>query len=178
MKFTHILSTLALAAIALPGWAAPEAPRDMAGMEAPAVKLNLLKGGELDLSAHRGKEFVVLDFTTTWCPWCVKSTQHVQERAEQYKDKPVAFYMIHFGEEKETVEKFVEKKKINVNVALDPDREAADDYLVDYIPQIVVVDKEGKIVSVAIGEDEVGPAIDKALADAFGDASAEAEKKE
>ncbi len=178
MKYSLVFSTIALVAAAFPVWAAPEAPRDMAGMEAPAVKLDLLKGGALDLASHRGKEFVVLDFTATWCPWCVKSTQHVQERAEQYKDKPVAFYMIHFGEEKETVEKFIEKQKVSVNVALDPEREAADAYLVDYIPQIVVVDKEGKIVAVAIGEDEVGPAIDKALADAFGEEPAGAEKKE
>ncbi|MFM1918835.1 MAG: hypothetical protein RLZZ303_469 [Candidatus Hydrogenedentota bacterium] len=146
-----------------------ENPRDLAGKEAPAVKLDLLKDGQLDLSSHKGKEYVVLDFTTTWCPWCVKSTQHIEERAKQYKDKPVAFYMIHFGEEKETVEKFIKKKGISVPVALDPDRAVADDYLVDYIPQVVVVDKEGKIVSVAIGEDEVGPAIDEALAKAFGE---------
>lgn len=138
-------------------------PMDWVGKDAAAVKLPLVDGGELDTEAYEGKKVVVLDFWATWCPWCVKSTEHLVKRVEEYKDKDVAFYMIAVGQGREPVAKYIESKGLKVPMALDTDRKASDAYFVDYIPHVVVIDKDGKVSAVAIGEDKVGPAIDEAL---------------
>jgi peroxiredoxin len=146
-------------------------PEDLLNKEAPKVKLSLVDGGELDLAKYRGEKYVVLDFWTTWCPWCRKSTEHFVKRAEQYKDEKVAFYMVSIGEEKSVVQDYLEKNDLDVNMALDPDRDVADRYWVDYIPHVVVINPEGEVIKVAVGEDKIGPAMDEALSEAFPDAA-------
>ncbi|MBI1318453.1 MAG: redoxin domain-containing protein [Candidatus Hydrogenedens sp.] len=149
-------------------------PMDWVGKDAAAVKLPLLDGGELDTEALKGDKVVVLDFWATWCPWCVKSTEHVVERYNQYKDKGVDFYMVAVGQGKEPVAKFVEAKELKVPMALDSERKASDTYWVDYIPHVVIIGKDGKVAAVAIGEDKIGAAIDETLERLLSEAPAEA----
>lgn len=167
--------TFAAVLISFGAWAQEEKPEtpwgkpaDLLGKEAPEVKLPLLGSDkELNLADHRDKQYVVLDFWTTWCPWCRKSTEHFVKRMEQYKDQKVAFYMVSIGEMPEVVQEYMEKNDLKVNMALDSERNLADRYWVDYIPHIVVIDPSGKVVKVAVGEDKIGPAIDEALEEAF-----------
>lgn len=148
---------------------AEDDPQSLVGKEAPQVKLPLLGGGELDLAAYKGKKYVVLDFWASWCPWCRKSTEHFLKTSEKYKDQDVAFYMVAVRDKEEAIQKYLKDNNINPKLALDPKRAMADPYLVDGIPHIVVIDKEGKIVKVAVGEDKVGPAMEEALSAAFPD---------
>lgn len=161
-----ILLSIALAPIAL---RADEDPQSLVGKDATQVTLPLLGGGELDLAKHKGKDYVVLDFWASWCPWCRKSTEHFVKVAEQYKDKNVAFYIVAVRDKEAAIKKYMTENKIEAKIALDPERKMADPYLVDGIPHTVVIDKDGKIVSVAVGEDKVGPAMESALEKAFGE---------
>lgn len=158
-----LLVVLFIAAPAL----ADDDPQSLVGKDAPQVKLPLLGGGELDLAALKGKKLVVLDFWASWCPWCRKSTEHFLKTAEKYKDNDVAFYMVAVRDKEEAIQKYLRDNNIAPKLALDPKRDMADPYLVDGIPHIVVIDKDGKIVKVAVGEDKVGPAMEEALAAAF-----------
>ena len=170
-RFFLAASLMTAMLMAMPALA-DEDPQSLVGKDAPQIKLPLLGGGELDLAAYKGKKYVVLDFWASWCPWCRKSTEHFLKTAEKYKDKDVAFYMVAVRDKEEAITKYLKDNKISPKLALDPKREMADPYLVDGIPHIVVIDKEGKIVKVAVGEDKVGPGMDEALAAVFG-----AEKK-
>jgi len=172
MKRLFAAATLLTAMLLAMPALADDDPQSLVGKDAPQVKLPLLGGGELDLSAFKGKKYVVLDFWASWCPWCRKSTEHFLKTAEKYKDKDVAFYMVAVRDKEEAIKKYLTDNKIAPQLALDPKREMADPYLVDGIPHIVVIDKDGKIVKVAVGEDKVGPAMEEALSTAFG-----AEKK-
>ncbi len=153
-------------------------PRSLIGEKVLEVKLPLVGGGEFDLSKHKGKDYVVLDFWATWCPWCVKSTAHFVERSEQYKDKNVAFYMVSVGEKMETVKKYMEKKGLKVNMAVDTDWKLSEYFKVDYIPHVAIIDKEGTIIAVDVGEDKIGPVMDEVLKKAFPDVKQIAEEKE
>lgn len=158
----------AVAAVAQGDEKAAPKPTDLEGKAAPAIKLDLVGGGELDLAAHRGKEYVVLDLWTTWCPHCVKATEHFEAAQETWKGKDVAFYMVSIGEEEETVKDFVEKKKVKSKIALDPELTMVKDYYADKIPHLVIIDKEGKVVKVKIGEDKIADAMEETLTEALG----------
>lgn len=156
---------LTTAAAAEEVWGKPE---DLLGKPAPAVTLDLLGGGKLDLAEFKGKKFVVLDFWATWCPWCRKSTAKFVETAKAYADKDVVFYKVAVGQDAKAVGEYWEKNKVEAKVALDSERKASDAYWVDLIPHIVVIDKEGKVVRVEVGEDKVGVALDEELEKHFG----------
>ena len=133
---------------------------DLVGTEAPAIKLNLLDEGELDLDAHRGKDVVVLDFWATWCPPCVRGLPKVAEVVSEFQDNGVVFYAVNQREKPEAIKKFLAKKDLDVVVALDPKGEAGKSYEVSGIPQTVVIDKEGMIVDVHVG---FSPGIEESL---------------
>lgn len=148
---------------------APSQPRDMAGQQAPVFTLPLLGGGTLDTAAFRGEKYLVLDFWTTWCPWCRASTDKFVELSKKYADQDIGFYMVSVGEQAETVRRYFEVNQIAAQIAIDTDRAVSDKYLVDYIPHVVVIDKEGKIVLVTIGKDEVEERLSAKLAELFPD---------
>lgn len=167
--FISLLAALTLlsAPLARTEESTDEDPRSLIGKSAPQVTLPLRGGGTLDLSKHAGKDYVVLDFWASWCPWCRKSTEHFVKVAQQFKDKNVAFYMVAVRDKEAAIDKYVNENKLDAKIALDPDRKMADPYLVDGIPHIVVIDPAGKILNVAVGEDKVGPAITETLEKAF-----------
>ena len=159
-----LIAALLAATLILPAAHAEETdPQTLVGKDAPQVTLPLLGGGELDLAKHKGKQVVVLDFWASWCPWCRKSTEHFVMVAEQYKDKDVAFYIVAVRDKEEKIKAYMDENKIKAKIALDPERKMADPYIVDGIPHIVVIDKDGKVTKVAVGEDKVGPAMDEGL---------------
>jgi len=143
-------------------------PRDLEGKPAPNAKLTTLDGSTFDLAAHKGKDYVVLDFWATWCPWCRSSSKQFEKLADQYSGKNVAFYMINVGEEAGAIKKYLEKNAPDATIVPDPEWKLSESYRVDYIPHIVVIDPEGKIVEVAIGEDNVKEALDTTLGEIFG----------
>lgn len=143
-------------------------PEDVVGKPAPAVNLDLLGGGKLDLAAYKGKKMVVLDFWATWCPWCRKSTDKFVATSKAYANKDVVFYQVAVGQDGKTVGEYWEKNKVDAKVALDSERKASDAYWVDLIPHVVIIDKEGTVIRVAVGEDKVGAALDEEMEKAFG----------
>lgn len=169
MKYA-LSAALVFAALLSPAWAEETDPQTLVGKDAPQVTLPLLGGGELDLAKHKGKQAVVLDFWASWCPWCRKSTEHFAKVAEEYKGKDVAFYIVAVRDKEDKIKQYMKENKIEAQIALDPDRKMADPYIVDGIPHVVVIDKAGKITTVAVGEDKVGPAMADGLKSALGEA--------
>jgi peroxiredoxin len=67
------------------------------------------------------------------------------------KAKGVAFYAVNLEEEPEQINAFLAEKKLKVPVALDKDGSVAGKYLVEGIPQTVIIDKQGSVRVVHIG---------------------------
>ncbi len=121
------------------------------GKDAPAFKLDLLDGGNFDLSAVKGKKIIVLDFWATWCPPCRKALPILAEVTASYADKDVVFYAVNLQEEKDKITDFLAKEKIKCLVALDKDATVAKLYNVDGIPQSVIIGKDGVVQVVHVG---------------------------
>ena len=123
------------------------------GSVAPDFTLNDINGKPLALSSLRGK-WVVLDFWGSWCVWCIKGMPQMKEYYAKYQDK----LEILGVDCNDTVEKWkaaVAKHELPwLHVYWD--KEKGDNplelYHVDSFPTKIIIDPEGKVAKVVVGE--------------------------
>jgi peroxiredoxin len=123
----------------------------MLGQPAPELSIELLTGGKIDLAAHKGKEIVVLEFWATWCPPCVRALPQMVETLEPYHEKGVRFFAVNQRENAQTIRRFLERTKLSIPVASDPEGQAGDLFKVEAIPHTVLIGKDGLIQAVHVG---------------------------
>ena len=122
------------------------------GLPAPDFTLNDLNGQPLSLSSLRGK-YVVLDFWGSWCGWCIKGIPDMKKYYEKYKGK-LEILGIDCRDTEEKWKAAVEKHELpwlHVYNAGDPDVSIL--YAIQGYPTKIVVDPEGKIAKIVVGED-------------------------
>ena len=138
------------------------------GDKAPDFTVEMLDGSKIKLSSLRGN-VVLINFWATWCPPCRQEMAHLQEGViDHFAGKDLVVLPISRGEERATVEAFLQKMGYTFPVGLDKSQAIYRQYASNYIPRSVVVGKDGKVVYVAVGYDdviakEVNAAIEKAL---------------
>lgn len=121
---------------------------------APDFTLNDINGKPLALSSLRGK-WVIIDFWGSWCGWCIKGMPKMKEYYAKYDGK----LEILGVDCNDTVEKWkaaVAKHEIPwLHVYWD--KEKGDNpvalYGVQGFPTKVIVDPQGKIAKIIVGED-------------------------
>ncbi|MBS1953228.1 MAG: DUF2092 domain-containing protein [Cyanobacteria bacterium SZAS-4] len=123
----------------------------MVGKDAPTFKLALTDGKEFDLSKHKDKDVVVIDFWASWCPPCRESLPILTKVTKTFKNDHVVFYPINVGEDLETVKAYLSKANLDVTAALDTDKKVSELYGVNGIPQTVIIDKNGVIQVLDVG---------------------------
>ncbi len=126
-------------------------PHPLTGQQAPDIKLDLLGGGTLDLSEHRGKHIVLLDFWATWCGPCREYMPIIERVAEEFRDQGVVLYAVNSQEGPETVREFLKTFTIRSPIAMDISGMASFAYQADFIPQTVIIDTQGRIQKVYSG---------------------------
>lgn len=90
---------------------------------------------------------VVLEFWATWCQPCVQSIPHLNELADQFKDKPVVFISVT-SENEGTVRAFLKKHPINASIGLDDYEVLNKAFHIHGIPHAVIVNAEGRIAAI------------------------------
>ena len=144
-----------------------EAAQALVGKPAPEFKLDLLGGGQAKLSEHKGKDVVIIDFWATWCPPCVAELPHIAEVVKARASKGVVFYAINEEEDAADVKRFLDENKLaDLKVPLDKEGEAAKAYMVDPLPQSVIIGRDGVVKTVLIGiksKEDFAKAVDAAL---------------
>ncbi|WP_139230306.1 TlpA family protein disulfide reductase [Lishizhenia tianjinensis] len=96
------------------------------------------------LESLKGK-YVVLDFWATWCSPCVASFPKMDKLYTEFKDQNVQFLAIS-TEKLVKVENFVKHTNYNFWIGVNESREDFKNYKITAIPQVYVINPEGKVV--------------------------------
>jgi peroxiredoxin len=118
---------------------------------APDFTLQDLTGQPVTLSSFQGKKVVLIDFWATWCGPCKAAMPGLQDLSEKLKDRGLEVVTIDQGESVDQVRYFIERRKYSFQVLLDRDHEVGDQYGVRAIPTSVLVDKNGIVQSITVG---------------------------
>jgi thiol-disulfide isomerase/thioredoxin len=135
------------------------------GNHAPSFSLTTLDGSQVSSSDLKGSVFV-LDFWATWCPPCVASLPKLDDLNQVLKDPDLKIYAVNEAEDKDTVRKFIDSKKIALPILLDTDSKVGEAYGAQAIPYLVIVGRDGRIAKIHIGltdEDVIRREIQAAL---------------
>lgn len=121
-------------------------------MEAPSFSLPDMAGKRVSLSDFKGK-WVVLDFWGSWCGWCIKGFPSLKEAYKNYGDKLV-IVGIGCNEKEDAWRAGVKKYELPwVNVYNGYDRALMEAYSIQGFPTKAIVNPEGKLVDLTVGED-------------------------
>ena len=118
------------------------------GDAAPTFVLSSLNGENVSLGDFRGKP-VLIHFWATWCGTCQEDFPNFVKFYEQYKSKGLVILSVsEDGNRADTVVKsFINTMKTDLPVLLDKDGSVANSYYSFGVPEDVLIDKNGIIVS-------------------------------
>jgi peroxiredoxin len=156
MKPNICLTILASVIFVLMAWNAPihDVQAGEAGIQkisvnqpaplAPNFTLKDLSGQTRSLKDYRGK-IVLLNFTTTWCPYCKKDIPNLKNLYTSMKGKDFELISIYVAESPKKVASFVEKYALPYTILVDSEASVARTYGIKGVPTKIVVAKSGII---------------------------------
>jgi len=118
-----------------------------------------VEGEPFDWSSYRGK-VVLVDSWATWCGPCIGELPNVKAMYKKYHDKGFDVIGISLDNDRERLVAFLTKEQIPWATLFEPpggwDNPNANYYGVMGIPTVILVDKEGKVVSLNARGEELG----------------------
>ncbi|MBD3296300.1 MAG: redoxin domain-containing protein [Candidatus Omnitrophica bacterium] len=121
------------------------------GKTAPDFTLTDLEGNIFNFSSTRGK-VVILDFWATWCPPCRMEIPHFQELYEEYADSGLEIVGVALDKGGASVVRpFAQKMGVSYPVVPGGSEVASLYGGVRAIPTTFIINREGAIVSKAVG---------------------------
>lgn len=131
----------------------------------------LLDGKPVDWKSYRGK-VVLVDFWATWCGPCIGELPNVLEMYEAYHDKGFEVIGVSLDDTPEAAEEFIAERKIpwsSIFPKNEKDRSwnhpLAQYYGISGIPTAILVDKDGKVVSLNARDQELRVQLQQLLGD-------------
>jgi peroxiredoxin len=144
-----------LSALVLPLRAEEPAKAKVAvGEQAPEFKIKDQSGKDINLADLTAKGPVLVRLTCG-CAGCDKELSFFQKIDEEYKDKGLVTVFI-FKEPDDKVAKYVKDKKLNALYAVDSKGDSWNVFQTKTMPTNFLIDKGGKIVTIAAGCDPSG----------------------
>jgi peroxiredoxin len=109
-------------------------------------KLPSLERGEVDLR-KTDQKYLLCIFISTECAGCSQDEPFWKTLRDEISDKQVAFYVIAVDAEQATVENFAEAYEFkDLPVLFDPQRQAIEAFKITFVPQYVLLEKDGRVL--------------------------------
>jgi peroxiredoxin len=137
-----------------PSKAAAPAPKLAVGDQAPEFKIKDADGKLVDLKALTAKGPVLVRLTCG-CSGCDKELAYFQKINDTYKSQGLTSLLV-FREPDEKVAKYAAEKKLNMLYAVDSKGESWNVFRTKTMPTNFLIEKGGKIASIAAGCDPSG----------------------
>jgi len=145
------------------GTATPAMPVSSRTVVAPDFALRDLDGTMRDLASFRGR-VVLLNFWATWCPPCQAEMLSMAGLYQTYRD--YGFEVVAVSSDvqgAEVVQPYVTQLHLSFTTLLDATGQVTRLYGVTSLPTTYLLDREGRLVTVAIGGYDWGKAEARAL---------------
>ena len=135
------------------------------------VKGTKMDGQTIDWKSYRGK-VVLVDFWATWCIKCRAELPNVRRNVEAYKDRGFDVVFVSLDQSHDELEEFLAKEKLP-GVCLHErlarnGQPLANHYGVMFIPQAILVDRDGKVISLNAHGAELDRLLEKHIGPAKG----------
>jgi thiol-disulfide isomerase/thioredoxin len=111
---------------------------------APRFHAKTLDGEQFNNASIKGK-IVLLDFWTTWCPYCVQEEAMVDGLGQEFADKGLVVLAVDVAESKKKVKMHLQEHPRSCKVVLTEDTNLAAMYQANTYPIYVVIDRDGNI---------------------------------
>jgi cytochrome c biogenesis protein CcmG/thiol:disulfide interchange protein DsbE len=126
-------------------------PRPLAiGDSAPDFTLPAIPSGSLD-SREYHQQVVVLNFWATWCAPCVEEIPSLEKFAARMRPQEVVVLGVSVDDDREALEEFVKKYRINYAIGVDPNRALAARFGTFQFPETYILDRHGRLAEKVIG---------------------------
>jgi thiol-disulfide isomerase/thioredoxin len=117
---------------------------------APRFTAKTLDGEKFTNESIKGK-VTLLQFWTTWCPYCRREQAFIDQINHDFADKGLVVLAVDVGESKKKVKKYLEEKPRSCRIVLTEDTNLAAMYAATSYPIYVVIDREGNIAGIQRG---------------------------
>ena len=135
------------------------------GTDAPAVEIDDLEDGIVNLGEFLGTKPVLLEFWATWCEQCEELAPSIDAAVERYGDD-VAFFAVAVGvgQSRRAVRRHVERHTPGYPFLFDSNGAAVRAYHAPTTAYVVIVDAEGKVAYTGVGgSQDIEAALQQAL---------------
>jgi peroxiredoxin len=120
---------------------------------APEFILQDIQGKQHALSDYRGK-VIVVNFWASWCQPCRAEMPSMQRAAEWLAQHDISLIGIGVGETRKSVLQFLQDVPVHFPLLLDSDSEVMQAWSVQTLPTSLIINQEGHIIFLAIGQRE------------------------
>ncbi len=112
---------------------------------APHFNAKTLTGEKFTNDSLKG-HVVLLQFWTTWCPYCRREQPLVDSLEKEFRDQGLVVLAIDVNESKKAVKKYLEQNPRSCRIVITEDTNLAAMYAANSYPIYVVIDRDGNIV--------------------------------
>lgn len=124
----------------------------LAGNGEPAPNFNgKTTAGEKFTNDSLKGHVVLLQFWTTWCPYCRREQPIVDDLDKEFRDQGLVVLAVNVNESKKKVKQYLEQNPRACRIVLTEDTNLAARYAAHSFPIYVVINREGNVVGTQHG---------------------------